>query len=53
MKDNSIITNPTTDELNDCKCFTTAAILNSTKVRSWEKMCDGCRNLFISLTVVL
>lgn len=32
MKDNSIITNPTTEELSEAKCSTTLAIINSTKV---------------------
>ena len=32
MKDNSIITNPTTEELSEAKCSTTLAIKNSTKV---------------------
>ena len=32
MKDNSMIVHPTTEELNKSKCYTTLAVLNSTKV---------------------
>lgn len=32
MQDNSLIVNPTSSELSKARCYTTLAILNSTKV---------------------
>lgn len=49
MKDNSIITNPTTEELSEAKCSTTLAIINSTKVGVLSS--SHSRKSFTCLTV--